>query len=323
MMSSLENDLFSILWTEIDFDDHPLSGGHGIRPEGEMEIRNNENCISINDNRIVMILAHPNLIRNDVIEDLYLDIMSPSKTDVGGAKEPLPRHIIALTKNPEIIVNPPESVHSATLPMSWIGDKLARSDLLRNLLVNPLISLGNPVTWREHLWSWRQQLSPLLPEWTWHLEFGNKSDRLGWYIRVPGNSLFTVFLGWGGLDNGAHSAGGLDGHTGKHGFFLFERAPLGQLDRPDEVEPNRADHLRTQHLFSRNGQLTILADSVSRGDVDLAFAEVFDPENDADSELWPLVIGRCPPEYSSSQVGDWFSDLLKHLRPVIDYVSVT
>ena len=323
MMSSLENDLFSLLWTEIDFDDHPLRGGHGMKPEGMVEIRINENCIGINDNRIEMILAHSNIFRNHGTEDLELDVSVASGSDVKGVKVPLPLHIIALTEKPEIIVNPPENVHLSTLPMSWISHELAKSDLLRNLFTEPLISLGNPVSWRDELWSWRQQLSPLLPQWTWHLEFGNKSDRLGWYIRVPGNSLFTVFLGWGGLDNEGLPGGGLDGQTGKHGFFLFERAPLGQLDRPDEAEPNQADHLRTQHLFSQNGQLSKLVEAASQGDVDLAFTEVFDPHNGAGSELWPLVIGRCPPEYSSSQVGDWFSDLLKLLRPAIDYVCVT
>ena len=323
MMSSLENDLFSLLWTEIDFDDHPIGGGHGMKPEGGVEIRINGNCISINDNRIEMILAHPNIFRNDDTGGLDSDVVMASGADVKGVKESLPLHIIALTEKPEMIANPPKNVHSSTLPMSWISHELAKSDLLRNLFAEPLISLGNPVSWRDELWSWRQQLSPLLPQWTWHLEFGNKSDRLGWYIRVPGNSLFTVFLGWGGLDNEALSEGGLDGQAGKHGFFLFERAPLGQLDRPDEAEPNQADHLRTQHLFSQNGQLSKLVDDASRGDVDLAFTEVFDPQNGAGSELWPLVIGRCPPEYSSSQVGDWFSNLLKLLRPAIDYVCVT
>ena len=323
MMPSLENDLFSLLWTEIDFDDHPINGGHGMNPEGEVEVRINENCISINDNRIEMILAHPAILRNDATGDLHSEVVMVSEANLASTQEPLSQHIIALTEKPEMIVNPPKNVHLSTLPLSWIGQELAKSDLLRNLIMNPLISLGNPASWRDDLQSWRQQLSPLLPEWTWHLEFGNKSDRLGWYIRVPGNSLFTVFLGWGGLDNGGLPPGGLEGQTGKHGFFLFERAPLGQLDRPNETEPNRADHLRTQHLFSQNGQLTILADAARRGDVDLAFTELFEPEGGAGSELWPLVIGRCPPEYSSSQVGDWFSDLVKLLRPAIDYVSET
>ena len=70
MMANFEDDLFSLLWTEIDFDDHPICGGHGSEPEGELEISVNENCIIINDNRIEMILAHPDAFHNEGIEKL-------------------------------------------------------------------------------------------------------------------------------------------------------------------------------------------------------------------------------------------------------------
>jgi hypothetical protein len=334
MMAGLENDLFSLLWSEIDFDDHPISGGHVMEPEGEVEISVYDDCIAINDNRIEMILVRPDIIINNGTEGLKPEVVAASKAIVTGAEEPPPRHIIVLTDKPEVISNPPENVHSSTLPRSWISQKLAKSEYFEDLLSEPLISLGNPAPWRDDLWSWRQQLSPLFPGWTWHLEFGNKSDRLGWYIRAPGNTLFTVFLGWGGLDNGGFEGTGdeiigidkgLPGGdaTGKHGFFLFERAPLDQLDRPDEAEPNRADHLRTQHLFSKTGILTNIANAASRGDVDLEFAEIISPVGGSGCELWPLVIGRCPSEFGVDEVGEWFCTLLRLLRPAIDYVSMT
>ena len=362
MMANFEDDLFSLLWTEIDFDDHPICGGHGSEPEGELEISVNENCIIINDNRIEMILAHPDAFHNEGIEKL-LSVSENSRKVASAISEETSKqtsqHVIFLTERPEMISNPPEKVHSSTLPRTWIGDELAQSEYLRGLLSKPLSSLGESAEWRYDLWSWREDLSSRLPGWTWHLEFANKSDRLGWYIRAPGNTLFTVFLGWGGLEPRRFEQGVQSyDYSGKHGFFLFERAPLGQFDRPDEAEANRADHYRTRHLLGEAGQLTELVNAASRGDVDLVFTEILvstdwasadagagaDAGPDADAgdeagagagadagsadavsepELWPLVIARCPPEWSGAEVGEWFGDLLRLLRPAIDYVSMT
>ncbi|HIA40001.1 MAG TPA: hypothetical protein EYN88_03855, partial [Candidatus Poseidoniales archaeon] len=114
-MPDLENDLFSLLWSEIDFDDHPIYGGHLMDPEGEVEISVYENCITINDNRIEMILARPDIISNDGTGGLKPEVMAASKAIAAGAEEPLTRHIIVLTEKPEVISNPPENVHSSTL----------------------------------------------------------------------------------------------------------------------------------------------------------------------------------------------------------------
>ncbi|MCS5537162.1 MAG: hypothetical protein NZ770_03560, partial [Candidatus Poseidoniaceae archaeon] len=45
--------LFNILWTEIDFDDHPVNGGHSPTPQGELEVPDCiEGVVSLNDERV-------------------------------------------------------------------------------------------------------------------------------------------------------------------------------------------------------------------------------------------------------------------------------
>jgi hypothetical protein len=165
----------------------------------------------------------------------------------------------------------------------------------------------------------RNSLSPLLPDWTWHLEVDNKSDRMGWYIRAPDEwqSLFTVFagLGW-------HP----DKPEQKHGFILFERAPPGELDRPDEAEPNRLDALRTVALC--NDQRGALSKLASEG----TWAHQALPHQidtlPGDVQLWPPSMGRWPllvarqidqndPLNNSQLVADWAKEIVTALEPAI------
>ena len=302
-MESSKVDIFSLLWTEIDFDDHPVHGGHGALPEGEVGITYNDKCIHVNDERIILTLAQSNNIVKSNPESLYIEITNSSGLS-------LKQHIIALTEQSETISEPPERVHSATLPRSWIPLKLADSPQFANFLSASLMKVGENQSWRADLWDWREKIAQIIPDWTWHLEFGNKSDRLGWYIRAPGNTLFTIFLGWGWLQ---------DDKSDQHGFFLFERAPLGELDREDESKPNLADHDRTQHLFSDDGPLKLLTDKLRNGDIDLPHTEIVH----FDSGLWPIVIGRSPSGWSGDDVGTWFREILLLLKPSLDYVSMT
>ena len=302
----MENDLqsiFKLLWTEIDFDDHPLHGGHGLNPEGNVSIQSEDDHIHVSDERAMITLVHPSIIKAKDTKRIHRDV-------VNNAGLSLNQHIIALTENLEIIENPPERVHPATLPISWINPELRKSFLLGNLLDKPMEKIGESASWREDLWKWRKNFSKLLPNWTWHLEFGNKSDRLGWYIRAPGNTLFTIFLGWGWLK---------EDKSDLHGFFLFERAPLGELDRDDEHDPNVADKNRTEFLFSEDGHLNKLNVSISNGKVIFDHAEIIHFE----SGLWPLVMGRAPANWDESEVTLWFHEMLSMLQPSIDYVSMT
>ena len=169
----MENDsesIFKLLWTEIDFDDHPLHGGHGMSPEGNVSIQSKDGHIHVNDERVMMTLAHSSIIKEGETKRLYLDSVNSSGV-------PLDQHIIILTENLEVIDNPLERVHSATLPISWITPELRKSSLLEKFLDKTMVKIGRHETWREDLWKWRNNFSKFLPNWTWHLEFGNKSDR--------------------------------------------------------------------------------------------------------------------------------------------------
>ena len=53
----MERLLFARLWEEIDFDDHPLSGGHGPEPEGELTITSTQNGIRLEDARLSFLLG--------------------------------------------------------------------------------------------------------------------------------------------------------------------------------------------------------------------------------------------------------------------------
>ena len=52
----MERELFSRLWEEIDFDDHPLHGGHGSEPEGEFTFSQSDDSISVGDARLTCLL---------------------------------------------------------------------------------------------------------------------------------------------------------------------------------------------------------------------------------------------------------------------------
>ena len=53
----MDAQLFSRLWMEIDFDDHPHSGGHGSTPEGNLETEFGEGWIRLTDDRMILSLG--------------------------------------------------------------------------------------------------------------------------------------------------------------------------------------------------------------------------------------------------------------------------
>ena len=53
----MERLLFARLWEEIDFDDHPLSGGHGPEPDGNLTVTSTPHGIRLEDSRISFILG--------------------------------------------------------------------------------------------------------------------------------------------------------------------------------------------------------------------------------------------------------------------------
>ena len=55
--SLMERRLFTRLWEEVDFDDHPLEGGHNPEPEGELLVAYRANGIRLEDSRLSFILG--------------------------------------------------------------------------------------------------------------------------------------------------------------------------------------------------------------------------------------------------------------------------
>ena len=161
----------------------------------------------------------------------------------------------------------------------------------------------------------RLRLEPMLPNWTWHLEVDNKTDRMGWYVRAPESwcSLFTIFVGLGWNQN-----------ISKRGFLLFERAPPGELDRPDEDEANRLDGLRTVALCNgHRGALSHLANNMEWASKPQAYKLQFA----GDVELWPPSMGRWPLLHGRSEstedVVDWSANIIEALQPAISTLSKT
>jgi hypothetical protein len=165
----------------------------------------------------------------------------------------------------------------------------------------------------------RNALAPMLPNWTWHLEVDNKSDRSGWYIRAPEDwdSLFTIFAGLGWHPESPDN---------KRGFLLFERAPPGELDRPDEAEANRLDALRTVALCNdQRGALTKLADNPEWAHVAVPChldmlpgdVQLWPPS----MERWPLLVARQEEQTSSSDTAKWAATIVESLQPTISTLS--
>ena len=205
----MERRLFARLWEEIDFDDHPHGGGHGPEPEGELTVTTTANGIRLEDQRLSFILG-----AGEGADSIHRWTHDSVQMNEGPGRM---------------------GIHRWSISPDCIPSELA--DWIRERIGEPISHEGESVVkHRELLTRLRSRLAPMLPEWTWHLEIDNKADRMGWYVRAPNawRSLFTIFVGMGWNEQ-----------ITKRGFLLFERAPPGELDRPDEEEPNRLDGLRT------------------------------------------------------------------------------
>ena len=105
---------------------------------------------------------------------------------------------------------------------------------------------------------------------------------------------------------------------------MFERAPPGELDRPDEAEPNRLDGLRTVALCNASrGALSLLAGEMMCA----AEARAFTLELPGNVELWPPSMGRWPLLHARSEssegVAEWAATIVEALQPAISTLSTT
>ena len=286
--SLMERALFTRLWEEVDFDDHPLEGGHNPEPEGELLVVYRENGIRLEDSRLSFIIGE-----GDDADSIHRWSTISTKMNQGPSRM---------------------GVHRWSLSPNCLDSELC--EWLLQKIGGPQEISGESVA--EHrllLDQIRTQLSPLLPDWTWHLEVDNKLDRMGWYVRAPSTwcSLFTIFVGLGWTEQ-----------ISPRGMLLFERAPPGELDREDEAEPNRLDGLRTVALCNASrGGLSFLAN-------DMNWASSPHPtqlELPGDVELWPPSMGRWPLLHGRSEsekdVVEWSRKIVQALLPAISTLSTT
>lgn len=284
----MERELFARLWEEVDFDDHPISGGHLSEPEGELKVQMTPNSIRLEDSRLSLLIGEGNdadSIHRWAANDVQ---MNEGPERMGVHRWSISPHCFS----PEM--------------QQWIIQKIGMPDVIEGESVEVN---------RRKLASLRERLEPMLPNWSWHLEVDNKSDRMGWYVRAPESwcSLFTIFVGLG-----------WNAQISKRGFLLFERAPPGELDRSDEAEANRLDGLRTVALCNgHRGALSHLANNME-------WASKPHPhklELWGDVELWPPSMGRWPLLHGRSEstedVVDWAASIVEVLQPAISTLSTT
>lgn len=347
-------DLFAVLWAELDLDDHPLHGGHGLAPEGELRLQLEPDALRLLDARADLILAMSRAGLAGAIE-----ATAPGRVWFGTVLTTQPLHL-----------RPPPGrggTHRWTLPVDWLSDDLVAA--LRELGMTPTddedLDGDWPVVWEDRsahaapgldlAWrdvfsdappewdertasaglgwwdgalvgGWRALLqrlrttcSPLLPGWSWHLEVDNKPDRTGWYIRSPAHdSLFTVVLGLRWPPARPNEAEGL---------VLVERAPPGELDRPDQAPENAADARRTAALEAPDGAVSRLAGETMAE----AVAKVDLPPIDAAAgslQVWPSSLGHWPlvwatsgPPGSIERLEAWLQATLTRLAPILAAVA--
>ena len=284
----MERRLFKRLWEEVDFDDHPLSGGHDPEREGELSVLYGKNGIRLEDARLSLIIGE-----GDDADSIHRWTSISTKMNQGPSRLGVHRWSMS-----------PDCLDSEL--REWVIQKIGYpEEMVGESVENNRVLLSQI----------RAKLSPLIPDWTWHLEVDNKADRMGWYVRAPHSwcSLFTIFVGLGWTEQ-----------VSPRGMLLFERAPPGELDREDEAEPNRLDGLRTVALCNASrGALSLLAD-------DMHWASSPTPTRlnlPGNVELWPPSMGRWPLLHGRSEseedIVEWSEKIVQMLLPAISTLSTT
>ena len=282
----MERELFARLWEEVDFDDHPITGGHQPHPEGELKVKMTPNSIRLEDARLSLLIG-----KGNDADSVHRWAVNDVRMNDGPARMGVHRWSIS----PQCFTDDLQQ---------WLFQKIGFPETIE----------GNSVEEdRRILRALRMRLQSMLPNWTWHLEVDNKLDRMGWYVRAPESwcSLFTIFVGLGWNDQ-----------ISKRGFLLFERAPPGELDRPDEAEANRLDGLRTVALCNgHRGALSHLANNMEWA----AKPQPYKLQQYGDVQLWPPSMGRWPLLHgrskSTDDVVDWAATIIELLQPAISTLS--
>lgn len=320
---AIADELFALLWEEIDFDDHPIHAGHSPSPVGDLEVEYEPGLVKITDERIRFELYTD-------AEKLVAEWGEGRVADVDETGRPISIHL--LSERPTLVRPRPGrlGVHRWSLHRDWVGgevwawvkqragttdrfEELPDFSALAEVCVFPERSIHSTHCYERSVGAWRNSLREIrnkirneiwwysvdstdrnrLEGWTWHLEIDNKADRLGWYIRCPAewDSLFTIFAGywWNPVFPEVCEA-----------LLLFERAPPGELDRADESDSNVRDALRTFELCHPDGALTALAEDPEWAEKGVPYEL---PEYSG-IELWPPSMNRWPLLYARSRWGN-------------------
>jgi hypothetical protein len=285
----MEEALFSRLWAEVDFDDHPYPGSHSPEPQGQLTLSTHDGALTIGDERITFRLGNG----GDGEDSIHRWTSEPTKMNSG--PERMGEHRWS--------ISPKDLGFSLS---AFVAVKVGRPEKVTgHSVLEERILLGQI----------RNSLSPHLPDWTWHLEVDNKPDRMGWYVRAPEQweSLFTIFVGLGWHPSSPEE---------KRGFLLFERAPPDELDRADEAEANRLDTLRTVALCnSQRGALTTLTNDPEWAHQATAH-QLEDLPGDVQlwppsMERWPLLVARQNEQTNSDDTSAWAATIVEALGPAI------
>ncbi len=358
-------ELFELLWQEIDFDDHPLSGNHLPIPVGGLSYPEIETVISYGDSRVIFTLGHYPEILQEKYDKWYGEEGWEDKPENVSEGEDLRQHHMILVSrhplefSPSALAKNPK-LHKWSIPAFWFKGELWFWPLNKFFQKMGDVddfsaeSIAGTVEMRYQLALWKERFSPFLPNWSWHLEIDNKIDRTGWYIRAPpeSKSLFTIFLGYGWNPEKTAAAATLSTSssvTGSaktleqairetprcailkeknldiHGFLIFERAPLGELDRPDEAQENELDVVRTELMCGPRGSLTALARTEGAGDDWARKSEKIRLSLPGQIELWPpslkqwpLLMARSDVGFDSAELSDWLELVLDELGPTLE-----
>lgn len=312
---SWQEDLFTFLWEELDFDDHPIDMGHSSQPLGQVRMRLIDGCLRLRDERITFnIIGCPDDVPEQENSILHLLSTHPRVASPAPGRRGLHRWTIPVDMLPESVL---ESTQMKSLLEVVNWDSLLPEDEGAPNIEWPQDSNlstvhHNSFDWHNTFDKWsgpasqvaayryflnhlKTHLEAHFDGWTWSLEIDNKPDRCGWYLRMADelHTLFTIFIGLGWQP---------DSDDLPRGFLLFERAPQGELDWQSEASQNANDVERTQMIRAFLDK------------PELAGEHVLPKQSE---NLWPLLISRAPSGLSLEDLSAWFASLLEHLDKAI------
>jgi hypothetical protein len=102
---SWQEDLFTHLWEELDFDDHPVDMGHSSQPVGQVRMRLIDGCLRLRDERIAFnIVGCPDDVPEQEESILHLLSTHPRVASPAPGRKGLHRWTIGIDMLPESVL---------------------------------------------------------------------------------------------------------------------------------------------------------------------------------------------------------------------------